>query len=389
MNIILFTHPSFMNSQSMPRFAGLLQQSFEQRGHEVAIWSPKPFVFKLFSKTKLAKWAGYIDQYILFPMWVRVKLLSQSRDTLFAFSDQALGPWIPLVRHRPHVVHAHDLLALRSALGLIPENPTSWSGQLYQKYIRSGFQRAKHFISVSNKTKHDLAEYGGVNPTTSEVVYNGLSYPFKPILAEQARQILLSSGLDAPASGILLHISGNQWYKNVVGVINIYAAYARKQVSPLPLWLIGVSKTAAILHALDSLPAGAKVEFFYKLTNEQIHAAYSVARAFIFPSHAEGFGWPIVEAQACGCPVVTTNDAPMNEIGGPQAKYLPKLATESDLTAWSESGAKIINELLTLTAAQEATAREARIAWALQFDAATATTRYLEIYERILQTELS
>ena len=52
------------------------------------------------------------------------------------------------------------------------------------------------------------------------------------------------------------------------------------------------------------------------LSNEQLEGLYSCALALLFPSLEEGFGWPILEAQACGCPVVTTDRAPMNDVAG-------------------------------------------------------------------------
>ena len=371
----------------MPRFAGMLQQSFVELGHTVKVWAPKAISIRLFSKTKLAKWAGYVDQYLFFPIWVRFALLSQPANTLFVFCDQALGPWVPLVRRRPHVVHAHDLLALRSAMGLIPENPTSWSGKLYQEYIRAGFKTARHFISVSTKTKLDLIEFGKVLPVTSEVVYNGLNYPFKLLPFAEARQILCRGHFAVPAHGVLLHISGNQWYKNVVGVIHIYAEYVKTQEFPIPLWLVGVSKSLVVITALKSVPLAGKVEFLYQLSGEQIHAAYAIARVFIFPSHAEGFGWPIVEAQACGCAVLTTNEPPMNEIGGPECNYLPRLTSMSNLVDWSQHGARVINQILSLNPQQEAAAKLARVTWASQFNSESATANYISIYKRILDIE--
>ncbi len=58
------------------------------------------------------------------------------------------------------------------------------------------------------------------------------------------------------------------------------------------------------------------------LTNEEIRAFYSTTEALIFPSIQEGFGWPIAEAQACGCKVITTKRAPMTEVGGDIAIYI-------------------------------------------------------------------
>ena len=238
MNVVLFSHPVFLNSQSMTRFARMLEQAYVARGHQVQVWSPKARVYNLVPRGRLSKWAGYIDQYILFPLWVRKQLKRQSADTLFVFCDQALGPWIPLVKGRPHVVHVHDLLALRSALGLMPENPTSWTGRLYQRYIRHGFQQAKHFISISKKTRDDLHYFGQVSPVISEVVYNGLNYPYAPTLPSEAIHVLNQAGLPVKPNGMLLHVGGSQWYKNMPGVIRLYIEYAKGEVNPLPLWCI-------------------------------------------------------------------------------------------------------------------------------------------------------
>lgn len=58
------------------------------------------------------------------------------------------------------------------------------------------------------------------------------------------------------------------------------------------------------------------------VAHEDLCALYSAAELLLFPSLHEGFGWPIIEAQACGCRVVTTGWPPMNEVGGDAAVYL-------------------------------------------------------------------
>jgi glycosyltransferase involved in cell wall biosynthesis len=385
MRIVLFTHPAFMNSQSMPRFARMLEQAYRAKGHEVTIWSPRARVYDWVPRGCLAKWAGYIDQYLLFPFWVHKELDKQPADTLFVFCDQALGPWVPLVKHRPHVVHVHDLLALRSALGMVPENPTGWSGRIYQRYIRRGFRQARHFISISGKSRDDLHRLGVVDPGTSEVVYNGLNYPYAPMPPKEARAVLLRVSLPARQEGMLLHVSGNQWYKNVPGVVRLYAHYARGHDRPLHLWLVGPDPgDIGLKAALAEVPPQGEVLFFRGLDNHALQAAYSCARAFIFPSLAEGFGWPIIEAQACGCPVMTTDEPPMNEIGGPAARYLPRLKAEDDAEDWAAQGARVLNELLDRTDAERDAQMAESIAWARRFDADEAIEGYLRIYRNIL-----
>lgn len=384
MRIVLFTHPVFMASQSMPRFARMLQQAYQALGHEVEIWSPEPRVHTWVPAGRLSKWAGYVDQYLLFPMWVRQAVAREPADTLFVMADQALGPWVPLVKHRPLVVHVHDLLALRSALGEIPQNPTRFTGRLYQRYIRRGFAQAKHFICISRRTLDDLQRLGGVAPVTCDVVHNGLNQRFARTPAHEARALLRRAGLSVPDAGLLLHVSGNQWYKNVGGVIRIYAQYAAGQENPLPLWLVGVPQTDVVREALADVPAQGQVHFLYGIDHALLQAAYSLSRAFVFPSLAEGFGWPIVEAQACGCPVITTDDAPMNEIGGPHTDYLPLLRNTDDMTLWADRGARVLEKLLNEPAQAQSERTDTCMAWSQRFEPERAIAAYLQIYEGVM-----
>lgn len=380
----MFSHPQFLPSQSMPRFAHMLKSAFEERGHTVTVWSPEAKVHRLFAAGKYAKWAGYIDQYLLFPLRVRKALRAISADTLFVFCDQALGPWVPLVKSRPHVVHAHDLLALRSALGDIPENPTSFTGRRYQRYIRRGFRQARHFISASKKTRDDLHHFGGVKPASSEVVYNGLNFPFKPMLKQEARGILDSAGFPASAKGAILHIGGGQWYKNQAGVIAIYAQYAAQEPQPLPLWCISPKPNAAVRAALAKVGGKGQVSFIQNLPSETIQAAYSYADALLFPSLAEGFGWPLIEAQACGCSVITTNEPPMNEVAGDAAVYLPRLQYGEDVDRWALQGAAALRSLLGESAEDRLRRAQRGREWANMFNADRSIQAYLAIYDRVL-----
>jgi glycosyltransferase involved in cell wall biosynthesis len=381
MNIVLFCHPGFLGSQSMPRFANMLTEAYTRAGHSVVQWTPKARFHKLLGwLPSLAKWAGYVDQYLVFPLEVKLRLAKQPAKTVYVFCDQALGPWVPLVKHLPHVVHAHDLLALRSALGLIPENPTSRSGQLYQKFIRRGFVQAQSFICVSNKTREDLHTYGGVAPEKCEVVYNGLNYPYQPMPTQEAIDALRDAGLPAaPEQSMLLHVGGSQWYKNTDGLIHLYAHYAKRQAKPLPLWLICPPPNEKMRAALATVPPQGQVHFFRGLSNRTLQAAYSLAEAFIFPSLAEGFGWPIVEALACGCPVLTTGEAPMTEVGGRAACYLPRRGHQEDVDEWAASGAKKKQSQLDR--------RLAGLQWAERFQASTTIDTYLSIYERELRRQ--
>ncbi|MBC7941306.1 MAG: glycosyltransferase, partial [Chitinophagaceae bacterium] len=284
-----------------------------------------------------------------------------------------------------------DLLALRSALGLIPENPTSWTGRLYQRYIRAGFRHGRHFISISAKSREDLHRHGGLRPQTSEVVYLGQNHPYRALAPDLARRRLAAAGLNVPAQGLLLHVGGGQWYKNAAGVLSLYAQYVQRRHTAgrpvLPLWMVSPPPSADLQPLVASVPTPGSVRFVSGVANAELEAIYAVAGALLFPSLAEGFGWPIAEGLACGCPVITTAEAPMNEVGGPHAHYLPRLASPADLPAWSDQAAALLCEVLDRPEALRAQARADGMAWARRFDTGQAIERYLDIYIAVLAAE--
>jgi glycosyltransferase involved in cell wall biosynthesis len=216
------------------------------------------------------------------------------------------------------------------------------------------------------------------------VVYNGLNYPYEPMPAAQAQRVLRAAGLPLEPNGMLLHVGGSQWYKNQVGLIALYASYAAQSEHPLPLWCISPAPDAQLRRALAQVPPQGKVLFFQRIDNATLQAAYSQARAFLFPSLAEGFGWPLIEAQACGCPVITTDEPPMNEVAGSDATYLPRLKVGDDVAAWASHGALLLQQLLDRPAAEQAQRAERRRSWVNRFSAAGAIESYLSIYQKVL-----
>jgi glycosyltransferase involved in cell wall biosynthesis len=355
MKIILFTHPLFLDHQSMPRYANMLLVGMIERGHKVEVWSPKSRFYKLALTHSLKKWFGYIDQYVVFPIEVKLKLRHSAKDTLFVFADQALGPWVPLVKNRKHIVHCHDFLALKSALDLIPENPTSFTGKLYQNYIRKGFSKGKHFISISKKTQEDLHRLHQGKIISSAVCYNGLNRPFQTLSPIESRSLLESKLNIELNNGYVIHIGGNQYYKNRKGVIEIYETWRSINNVKIPLILIGSEPSEELSDLRQKSLFKEDIHFITNLSDEHINNAYSGAICLLFPSLDEGFGWPIVEAMASGCPVITTNRSPMNEVGGEAAFYIDKKPNSAmDLKKWKEESATILEKVISLNKIQRA-----------------------------------
>ncbi len=117
---------------------------------------------------------------------------------------------------------------------------------------------------------------------------------------------------------------------------------------------------------------GDSVFELHDVAEEDLRALYSRAEALLFPSFEAGYGWPVAEAQACGCPVGTSNRAPMTEVGGEAATYFDPLDPESAVTA--------VGSVLGTRGRHPVSTR---------FSAAAMVEGYLTLYERLLDGDAS
>ena len=389
MHIVIFVHPDFKGSQSMPRFANMIAEGMSERKHFVEMWTTKGFFFKIPSPPLVKKWLGYIDQFIIFPLHIRRKIKKCPSTTLFVFADQALGPWIPLLKGKPVVIHCHDFLAQRSALGEIPENTLGLTGKIYQRWIRKGYSNGENFISVSKKTKKDLHRFLNNSPQFSQVVYNGLNQDFTPGDTLSARKLLEKELNIELEQGYLLHVGGNQFYKNRKGVLKIYNAWKKAFKRPLPILMVGASPDDVLLKMKADSPFSSSIHFVTGIPDALLKLCYQGAAVFLFPSLEEGFGWPIIEAMASGCPVITTGVAPMSEIGGKNCSYFPRMPLqEKDLMKWEIECAEILEGVLALPEESREKLISSGIKAAKKYDPRKALDKIELAYKQVLETHL-
>lgn len=390
MKIILFTHPTFLAHQSMPRFAQMIKIGMQKKGHEVIEWSPNALFFKLASKKPfLEKWLGYIDQFLVFPIQVKLRIVSCSKETLFVFSDNALGPWIPLVRKRYHVVHCHDFLAQKAAFGLLPETKTGRSGKYYQKFIRWGYRKADNFICISKKTQTDLLLLLNKPPKIAQVVYNGLNQNFDPVknILTVRKQLSNRYTIDL-SKGYVLHVGGNAFYKNKLGVLEIYDQWAKDYNANVPLILIGEPPNAEMIAFKEKSLVSKSIYFISNIDDFHLQQFYQGATVMVFPSFYEGFGWPIVEAMASGSLVITTDEDPMREVAADAGFYIPKKPIEAEkLLNWKILAAKELETIMQFTAAERRDAIEKSILRSKAFSAQGFADSIEAIYLEILQNK--
>lgn len=383
MKIIFITHPLFLGSQSMPRFANMLYDGMKSRGHDVELLRPASTFSKIPIK-KLKKWFGYIDSFIVFSIYLKFRVMNSKIKTLYVLTDHALGPYVPIFAQKSHVIHCHDFLAQRSALDEYPENITSLTGKKYQAFICAGYRMGKNFISVSEKTKTDLSQFLKEPPAISEVVYNGVNSLFYPLEIIPTRLTLGGLFNVNLESGYILHVGGNQWYKNRLGVLHIYEKWRMIQSKILPLIFIGQRPSNELLEYHKSSPFKKDIFFFSDIDDKTVHLAYSGASIFLFPSLAEGFGWPIAEAMASGTLVITTNEAPMTEVAGDSGILINRMPfEENEKSSWASESATILHNALSLLEVERVKKIQAGIVNVSRFDQRESLNCIENIYMKI------
>ena len=374
--------------QSMQRFASVFAKELALAGVDVTTVRPEPFFGKLRTGARgLGKWLGYLDKFLIFPRRLK-RLIRDSPDggksnLVVHVCDHSNAFYTRSLRGVPHVVTCHDMLAVRSALGEIPQNPTRWSGRILQKLVVRGLESARAIACVSEATRRDLSRLVSGSEDRSSVVKIGLNAPFRPVPKADARARVLGQlralGKPFPEDGrYLLHVGDDSWYKNRRGVLEMFAELHRSS-DQSDLWLLMVGKPLGpeLRALLDEAGIADRVVEWGGLQHEDLCAVYSAAELLLFPSLQEGFGWPVIEAQACGCPVITTDRPPMNDVGGTAAAYLQLEDFRSSLDV-------ILNVLY-----ENDRQRQARIergfANAANFSTAGMIAEYLTLYGRLHQ----
>jgi glycosyltransferase involved in cell wall biosynthesis len=314
MKVLLVGNYAPDRQDSMQFYASMLESGLRARGHEVHLLQP-PAVLgpRVAEGSPLSKWLGYADKFVLFPR--QLKRAAATADIVH-LCDHSNAMYIPALAHSAHIVTCHDVLAIRSAMGHFPENRVGVTGRRFQDLIARGLRQAGAILCVSGKTRDDLKQYLGIPEERLHVIPNALHWPYKPMSADVCAPYLTSVGL-RPGQPYFFHLGGNHWYKNRGAAIEIFAELRKlPQYAGSRLVMAGgpmkpALRAIAKKHRLDD-----NVLEAVGLSNAHLQALYSCALALLFPSIEEGFGWPILESQACGCPVVTTDRPPMNDVAG-------------------------------------------------------------------------
>ena len=368
--------------RSMQRFATQLLDGLNAAGVAVEIFHPPVIAGRLKSGTKgLGKWLGYIDKYLLSPIALRWRIRKVQQPCVVHICDHSNAHNTSALRDVPHLITCHDLLAVRSALGEFEQNRPSWTGRQQQALIVRGLKRAQYICCVSAATADDVARITHTASDRTEVIPNALDEAFiaeaTSPTASQAAALPQLTKLPQGAR-YCLHIGSGAWYKNRATVLKLFASLAA-QCADLQLLVVGPEFNADTLSACQCDHLSERIHTLTNLSDAQLRTLYSNTDLLLFPSLIEGFGWPILEAQACGCPVLTLDRAPMNTLNA-----LQSLNRQTATEDWIEQAAtECLQQLQLQDTARTAQQSQLRT-FAAKFTNQASVDAYLQTYQRLL-----
>lgn len=246
--------------------------------------------------------------------WIRLgwRLPRDKKIDIWHATNQTLSFALPGLKKT--VVTVHDLIELLE--------PQSRGSDLLARYLYSGIKRADKIIAVSNYTKQTIVDRLRVKEDKIKVVYNGVDAAFHEIdnfkITIGYKTLRQELKLDEKAR-VMLFVGSEHPRKNA-GVAAQVLARLKTKFPELVLVKFGQpglpAGRADLLDLVDKLKMRDRVRFVNESDQSRLNELYNLADVLIFPSKFEGFGLPVLEAFACGTPVVAANATAVPEVVG-------------------------------------------------------------------------
>lgn len=322
-----------------------------------------------------AKLAERLGRLVKYPL-----LAAATRSDVFHVLDHSHAHLIPSLDPKRTVITCHDIIPLLANLGKIDMPPDPISKHTFGTKLKL-MQRCAQIIAISESTKKGLIEEVGIPEEQISVVYNGLTPCFTPAAnsteKQKDRQAIRDLFGLSPETKIILQVATKSRYKNTLLILKALSQLSdiAKANPPIRLLRVGFGffddeAEFASTHNLAPLI----VQAGQVKTDEELAKIYRAADVLLFPSVWEGFGWPPLEAMACGLPVIASNVASLPEV----IAEAGILINPKDLQALIQGTVSILNDSALSQSLSEKGIEQAR-----SFTWKNTAIKTLAVYEQV------
>lgn len=270
--------------------------------------------------------ARLFNRFAVYPSWI---LRNRDRFDLFHITDHSYSHLIHSLPKDRCVVTCHDLDTFKCLLEPHLE-PRSRAFRAMTRRILDGFRSARRVICVSSSTRDQILHYNLVPPDRLAVIPNGVDPAFSPA-PDPESDAQIAAMLERPINGgiEILQVGSAIKRKRIDLLLEVFAAL-RSRLPGARLLRAGGRMPNDLRARAEQLGVADAITELPMLDRRVLAAAYRRATCVLLPSDSEGFGLPVLEAMACGTPVIVSDLPVLREVGGSAAYYCPV----GDIDAW-------------------------------------------------------
>lgn len=310
-DLAILTNARAADQRSMIGYGELLLEAARGSGYNVTEFRGTSLLSRLLSGRvggrPIAKFLGNLDRFGATPL-----ALAGRRAALVHVVDPGNVLYLDVIRHRASIVTVHDVIPYLCADGRLGGFRPTLSGRRLMAGILSRLKRVDRIVCVSDNTRRDLLSLVELDPARVVTIPNAVFQPMRPATPEECAAVRAGFGL--PARGaIILHVGSNSFYKNRPMVLEVFVRLA--PLHPESVLLFVGPQSPDLLEHAGALGLAERVHFAERAERAEMAALYSAASVLLFPSLYEGFGYPVIEAQLCGTPVVCSTAGSLAEVG--------------------------------------------------------------------------
>jgi glycosyltransferase involved in cell wall biosynthesis len=357
-----------MNRYARELFAAIGQASGATFDVDIEQPAARPYVSRLWDSDQAARIDRAWCRYVTYPSAVH-----RRHASVFHILDQAYAHLIRSLDPDRTVITCHDLIPLLADVGAVPIHLPATVIRTFRWRIRQ-MTNARKVIADSAATKATLERYTSVPSDRIAIV---------PLGVDAAFRRLPDDGLDLHGSvdvsdrpAVLLHVATNYGYKNTEGLLHAFAELRSHLQRDVVLVRVGAPLTPDETRLAVRLGLADSIRYAGIVDEETLVRWYNTADILVFPSLWEGFGWPPLEAMACGTPVVASDIPAIAEVVGDAGILVPL----HDPSAFARAAERVLTD-----AALAATLRQRGIARASHFTWARTAAATIAVYDEVLQ----